>query len=298
MANNNKRRGGWGFSPSLTGPGSVFTIAFVALAIGMGVLLSRGVTPSSTLTEPESKDTEVELILETPAPGQKGLQLKTLKFRECGSTVTTHFLIDRSGSMREITPSGISKMDRLKAAVTELLAKAKDTSIVGIQSFDSNSITTDVPISFYRDVKPIIPGRIASWQPGGSTPTYEALKAALSELKTALPRFPDRKFNFIFVSDGAPCPGIGCPGTPGANQDPRLYTPNPADEIKALGVTVWSLGIFSSADSDPALAGLLKSIATSPTHYYAAATADDTSRLLSQISNKICSDALTPTPGT
>ncbi len=291
MANNRRRAAGWGFSPSLTGPGTVFTLAFITVAIGMGVLLSRGITPSSTLTEPEDKDVEVELVLETPIPGQKGLQLKTLKFKECASTVTMDLLLDRSGSMGRLTPSGTTKIDRLKEAVTELMSKAQDTSIVGFQSFDSFSITDDVPISYYRDVKGIIPGKIAALDDGGSTPTHDALAYSLEKLKEATAKFPDRNFNFIFISDGAPCPGIDCPGQPGGDQDPRLFTPNPADEIKKLGVNVYSLGIYEAGQANlPFLEELLKSVASSPDNYYAATSADDTKRLLSQISNRICSD--------
>ena len=71
----NRKRGGFGFSPSLTGPGTIFTLAFIALSVGMGLLFSRGVAPKSTLTDPGDNNAEVELIMETPIPGQKGLQL-------------------------------------------------------------------------------------------------------------------------------------------------------------------------------------------------------------------------------
>jgi len=300
MANNRRKAGGFGFSASLTGPGTVFTLAFIALAVGMGILFSRGFTPANVLSEPENKDAEVELVIETPIPGQKGLQLKTLKFKECGSTVTIDMLLDRSGSMGRITPSGIRKIDRLKEAVLELTSKAKDTSIVGIQSFDSSSITNDVPVSYFKDVKSIIPGKIAALSPGQSTPTHDALTYSYNILKEAIPKFPDRKFNFIFISDGAPCPGIDCPQniTPNTpDQDPRLYTPNPADEIKKLGVNVYSLGIYEAGQANLTfLSDLLKSIASSPSNYYAATSADDTKRLLTQISNKICNEELTPTP--
>ncbi len=285
---NNRRRGGFGFAVNLTGPGTVFTLGFIALAIGMGILLTRGVTPRSVLSDP-GETGELEVVIETPAPDQKGLQLKTLKFKECGSTVTIDLLLDRSGSMADRTPSGQMKMTRLQQAVGELLTNAKDESIIGIQSFDSGSIRPDVPISYYKDVKAIALPRVQAMRPGGTTPTHDALVLSLQELRDAIPKFPaDRKFNFIFISDGQPVP---------SSQDPRLFTPNPVDEIKNLGVTVYSLGIFDGNQSqNPTLADLLKSIATSPDHYFAANTADDTKKLLTQISNRICNSQITPTP--
>jgi hypothetical protein len=276
----NRKHGGFGFSPSLTGPGTIFTLAFIALSVGMGLLFSRGVAPKSTLTDLPDSDTEVELVIETPIPGQKGLQLKTLKFKECGSSVTIDLMLDTSGSMGDRTPSGQTKISRLREAVGELISNAKDTSIIGIQAFSTGNIREEVPVSYFKDVKGMITGRINSLSPGSTTPTHDALAFSRDVLKTAIPKFPtDRKFNFIFVSDGQPVPD---------SQDPRLFTPNPADEIKALGVTVYTLGIFDSGQqSNPKLSDLMKSIATSPDNYYAASNADETKKLLAQISNRI-----------
>lgn len=290
MANDRRRRGGFGFGgPSLTGPGNVFTLAFIVIAIGMGVLLSRGVTPSNILSDPGQTDAELEVEEDTSENGQRGLQLKTLKFKECGSTVTVDLLLDRSGSMGNPTPSRVTKIARLKEAVLELIAGAQDESIIGIQSFAFSPPTNDVPISYFRDVKSTIAQKVQLLPAIGNTWTHDALALSYQELQRAIPVFPpDRKFNFIFISDGEPNP---------QSQDPRLFNPNPADQIKALGVTVYSLGIFDAGQAgQPQLSDLLKSIATSPDHYYAANTADDTKRLLSQITTRICNSSVSPTP--
>lgn len=297
MAKKSRRRGALGFGVNLTGGGTIFTLGFIALAVGMGILLTRGVTPRSVLSDP-GQTGDIELVVEPPDPEQKGLQLKTLKFKECASTVTIDFMLDKSTSMDQPTPSGVSKFQRLKEAVKSIVGKSHDDSIIGIQSFTTNDITNDVPVSYYRDIKNTLIPSIDSIRTRSSTPTYEALAFSYNILQEAIPRFPpERKFNFVFISDGAPCPGIGCPGNAGANQDPRLYTPNPADQIKELGVTVYTLGIYSQSDRNQVfvLEDLLKSIATSPDHYFAADTGDDVQRLLSQISNRICNSAATPT---
>lgn len=302
MASDKRRRGGYGFSFNLTGPGTAFTLGMIAIAIGFGILLSKGAAPSTILSDP-GQTGDIERVIETPDPAQKGLQLKTLKFQECASTITIDLLLDRSGSMSRFTPSGVAKISRLVDAVGSLLEKAQDSSIIGIQSFsylDSGpSITDDVPISYYSQVKNIIPARLAALSPDGATPTHDALAFSYEKLKEAIPKFPpDRKFNFIFISDGAPCPGIANPcNATGPNQDPRLYTPNPADQIKNLGVKVYTLGIYSVDEQSqkPFLEDLLKSIASSPDNYYAADSGDDVKRLLQQITNKICNAQVTPT---
>lgn len=306
MANNRKKGGvggrgnssGGRFGMSLTGPGTVFTVAFIALAVGMGLLLSRGVAPRSVLSDP-GETGDLQLVQETPAVNEKGLQLRTLRFQECASTVTIDLLLDRSGSMSDPTPSGIQKIQRLKEAVSSLVANAKDTSIIGFQSFSSDSITNDVPISYYKDVKNLVSAKLSALFPSGGTPTHDALDFSYNILKDSIPKFPkDRKFNFIFVSDGAPCPGVGCLGRPGQDQDPRKFTPNPADEIKDLGVNVYTVGIFSPQDRAQAfqMEDLLKSVASSPDNYYAADSGDKVKQLLTQISNRICAQEATPTP--
>lgn len=298
---NKRKRGGFGFSVNLTGPGTVFTLGIIALSIGMGVLFARGPAPKAILSDP-GETGDIEIVEETPDPAQKGLQLKTLKFKECASTVTIDLLLDKSTSMDEFTPSGITKLSRLIEAVLELAGNANDESIIGVQSFTTGSITNDVPISYYKDIKSTFASTIRSIQTLNATPTHDALAFSYNILKEAIPRFPpDRKFNFIFISDGAPCPGIGCPQniTPNTpDQDPRLYTPNPAAQIKELGVIVYSIGIFSQKDRAQVfvLEDLLKSIATSPDHYYAANSGDDVKRLLKEISNRICQSQVTPTP--
>ena len=227
------------------------------------------------------------------ADSKKSLQLKTLKFsKKCSEQITVDLLLDRSGSMGNLTPTRQTKIARLKEAVLALTAKLSDTSVIGIQSFDSRSRTDDVPISYYKDVKGIISSRVNALSAGQQTPTHDALAFSYQKLSAAIPQFPGRQFNFVLVSDGAPCPGVGCTDQPGANQDPRLYSPNPADQIKALGINVYTLGIYDRNQADkPALSDLLKSIASKPENYYEAQTGDQTTKLLEVISARICDQA-------
>lgn len=269
--------------------GSV-SILFIIVLITLGAILLVG----GIFSKPPSLSSPGREAIPDPsslAPNERrSLQLKTLKFKECAETITLDLLLDRTGSMGSTTPTGQTKIARLKEAVLELTNNLSDNSIIGIQSFANPitgiSITEDVSISYYRDVKALIPQKINAYQADGQTPTHDALVFSLGKLREALPRFSDRKFNFILVSDGEPQP---------PSQDPRLFNPNPADEIKNLGVNVYTLGIFSGSQaSNPTLADLLKSIASKPENYYVANTADDTKALLKTISEKICEQTQTP----
>lgn len=82
MAKNEKRGAGYGFGLNLTGPGTIFTLGFIALAAGMGILLTRGVTPKSTLTGSSDKYTYQIDTSDQTQTQQPGLQLKTLKLKQ------------------------------------------------------------------------------------------------------------------------------------------------------------------------------------------------------------------------
>lgn len=229
-----------------------------------------------------------EPVEEAPGEQRDNLQLKTLKFKSCSSQLNIDLLLDRSGSMRNITGSGIPKIRALKEAVKALVAGLDDESLIGLQSFDSGSITDDVPISPYKNVKSQIPGAIDALQPGNETPTKNALEFSYGKLQEAKTKYPNKKISFIFVTDGIPVP---------ASQDPRLFNPNPADEIKNLNIPIYTIGIHSPSDgSGNNFTELLRSIATVPGNYYEAPTGDEIARLLSQIKEKICAGGNPPAP--
>lgn len=81
MAKNNRRTTGYGIGMSLTGPGTVFTLAFIAIAIGLGILMSRGITPKSTLSGLNDKYT-YQIDTDQPNPQKPGLQLRTIKLKQ------------------------------------------------------------------------------------------------------------------------------------------------------------------------------------------------------------------------
>lgn len=293
--------------------GAIGQVVILVIVLIGAFYLVGGFFPSNFLSQSNTPFDGIPDEKNAQSP-EESLQLGTIPFKKCSSIVTMDLLLDNSGSMDFLTPSFTTKISRLQQAVSTLTNKMSDDSIIGIQTFrsigDSDPqpiLAEPVPISYYKDVKTILPSAIAGMPADGGTPTYDALTYTYQKLQEALPKFPDRKFNLIMISDGAPCPGIGCSGpraVQGKDQDPRIYSPNPADQIKDLGVNIYTVGIYSGGifgqqdPSEPKLRELLIDIASSPDNYYEARTGDDVTSLLSQISNKICEgdDALTPTP--
>ncbi|MCL5439006.1 MAG: VWA domain-containing protein [Patescibacteria group bacterium] len=265
-----------------SGRGGLMLILLLVILFISTVFFADGIFPKVSKDSLNPKSGESVAIDEQSSTSTDALQLKTLKFKDCLNTITVDLLLDRTGSMGDLTPSGQTKINRLKEAVLSLISKFNDNSIIGVQSFNSLSITNDVPISYYKDVKGMIPDKINSLSADGQTPTHDALVFSYGRLQEAVanPSFNGRKFNFILISDGEPVP---------SSQDPRLFNPNPADQIKNLGVNIYTLGIYDPNQvKNPELANLLKSIASKPENYYEANNADEVSGLLDTITAKIC----------
>lgn len=285
--------------------GGIAQMVLLIIVLAGAFYMVGGFFPSNFLSQTQTPVNGVPAEI-TPGYAEESLQLGTIPFvtlpiQKCTNMMTVDLLLDRSGSMENPTVSRVPKIRRLQEAVFILTNQLGDDSIIGIQSFSgpftlkdtNNNIWDDVPISFYKDVKGIIAQKINSLLPMGATPTHDALAFSYQKLQEAKTKFPDRNFNFIFITDGIPCPGAtpqrNCPAGP--DQDPRKYTPNPADQIKALGVNIYTLAIYTPNESkNPALRELLTSVATGPEYYFEANTGDDIATLLAQISNKICEE--------
>ena len=312
MANNKKKGASGNFGMSLTGPGTVFTIGFIALAIGMGILLSRGITPKSVLSDP-GETGDLEMVVETPSLNKSNLQLKTIKFKECASRVAIGLLVDRSGSMNGI------KMESLHSALSTFTQSMGDQSVVGLSSFssdDNNAIAVreDIPFSRYRDVKAQIPAAIQNIQAVGSTNTRTAFLFERDKILAAQKAFPEQKFALIFLSDGIPedqtfrqtktCasgrqaidPTTISPRCFANSQDPT-QPPDISKEIKNAGIKIYTIALYDPTRSDdtyflPDMKRMMQTIATEPTlsTYYELPDPTQLKQIYKDIGQKICND--------
>lgn len=308
MANNRKRGGIFGngtssggrFGMSLTGPGTMFTVAFIALAIGMGVLLSRGVTPKSVLSDP-GETGELELVLETPAPYGSRLQLKTIKFKECASKAAVGLIIDRSGSMRG------AKVVNMQDALTAFTTGLGGQSVIGMVSFSSEprEVSEDVPFSRYQDVKGQVASAIRSYNPpGGSTHTRAAFLLMKDKIIAAQKKFPENDFAMILLSDGIPENQSEAPSCPSGRkfqnrcfaltQDPTQL-PSVAKEIRDAGINVYAIAIYDKNDESdifflPDMRNMMTNIVSDPANFYETPDPTKLKQIYKEIAQRICSD--------
>ncbi len=259
---------------SLSRGSITFKVLMAVIVIGSIALVS-GVFPKSQITPPDPNAPTFKPNINSETINKDSLQLKTIDFQSCSSTVAVEMVLDRSGSMAG------RKIEDLKIASQFFVSKFPDDAPVGIITFSDN-IREDVAISPYKDVKARVQSTISGLRPSGRTSTYESLVRAKSALEGALPRFPNRQFALVFVSDGLPVP---------LTQDPRLYSPYVADEIKNMGVKIFTIGITQGLGFQSVqMRDLMTSIA-SPNSFFEAPNTNQLEEIYNQIGFELCKTA-------
>ena len=177
---------------------------------------------------------------------------------------------------------GGTKISRLKEAVLTFVGSFSDSSVVGIQDYSSamnprGPVAVLVPFSYYKDVKTNLPALVNQMQAIGNTWTRDAFVFSFARMQEAIPKFPNYKMAFIFISDGQPNT-IDHPNP--------LQTQNPTDiavQIKNAGIKIFTISYGADADVN-----LMRSLASSPAEAYVAPTTGEINGILTKIANKLC----------
>ncbi len=252
---------------------SAFVVAILLVAFVFGFLLIGGFDLPKYDYSEDANTGYIPIEAEDESK-DNSLQLKTLKFKSCSSTAALIFLLDRSYSMNG------NKISKLKSGMLSFANKLSDNSIIGIQDFSSpehpNGILVKVlvPVDYYKNVRSNLPSLINSLSAGGNTNMKSALNFTKERIKEAQVKFPDRKFAFLFLSDGLPVP-------------PDTETPNDAliNELKNMNVRIFTIAYGSSAEG---VKPLMKKIATSPDDAYYVPNEEQIEKILNEIAIKIC----------
>jgi Mg-chelatase subunit ChlD len=267
------------FSKYFNSRGNIaFTVLLLVIIVGSFLMVS-GAFPKGQITPPDPNAPVYDLDPNDPQGGDKNsLQLKTINFQKCSESAAVIMLLDTTDSMDQTTPSGEKKIDKLKNSTKVFLENFSDDSVIGIQEFNTKRRREVVPVTLFKNVKENINSQIESLQTDGSTPTAAGLRFSLEIIRTGKVQFPDRNFVFIFVSDGQPTDGYSI-----------TSKPDPAEEIKGLGVTIYSIGILSSSQMrQGTMKRLLEHIASDPGKAYIAPEGDELTEIYTEIGSKLC----------
>jgi uncharacterized membrane protein len=148
------------------------------------------------------------------------------------------YVIDRSGSMEEIGPSGVTNLELAKEATRRSLQFLFPADRAGVLSFDSNPQWL-VPIQNVAD-RAAMERLVGMLRPGGGTD----IRAAVSEIARTVPGDPSTLKHVILLTDGG--------------ADPTGIVDIVRQMHSAYGITVTSIGIGKNVPSfmrDIAVAG-------------------------------------------
>jgi len=301
------------------GIGYLYVIVIMFIAIAAGTLLSGGFVPvdpngpgGPPTLEPyfDPKDYgQQKLILPSGAltPDPRGnLQLKTFSVNTCGQKTAMLFVIDTSGSM-----SDDNKMQKTQESLRAFTKNLPGKTAIGMVTF-SAQVQERVKMDYYKINKGQVATTINGLKPDGWTTTRSALQRGKQILSEAIAqnKFPGYKYSLILMTDGVPeipqfpdQPPRECyievpdpiSGTRcfSKAEDPRVPT-NLAEDIKNLGVGMYTVGIYSDTSSDrllkPYLEKLLKELPSKPldTHYYESPKADNLAKIFDELVSNIC----------
>lgn len=237
------------------------------------------------------------------------LQLKTINFGSCGESAVIGFLVDQSGSM-----DFGSKENNLKNALRIFTNNFPPEGILGLRTYSDNTYSPIVvPFDYYKNNKSQIASAIARMKPYRATHSKTAFEAEKQLLDAARAKYPQYKFNLIFISDGIPESQEGldrlCPGGNLTSGDPRYCGPHPdnpskcrcfdpnqdptqvATEIKASGVRIFTIGYIhdiSDVKFQNDLTTLMTNVASKPDDFYFAPIDNQLTEILGGIKTKIC----------
>lgn len=291
--------------------GSVTFKLILAVIIIGSVAFVSGAFPTTQLTPQDPDAPRYRPNIDDDIGNRDSLQLRTIGFEACSSVAAVSLLVDVSGSMKYVDNSrGTTKLDELKKALNLFTSKMTDESLVGLATY-SVVFREVVGIQPYLNVKNTIGNEINKLQWHTATYTRRAFEEMVPILQNAVNRYPDKNFTLIFASDGIPesqetldrCSSnpnstecqTNCkdPGTTSmrcfaTDQDPTI-SPNIAQQIKDMGVTIYSIAILDNQDSrfNTQLTNLLRSVA-SPDSFYVAPTSDELSSIYDQIGFEMC----------
>ncbi|HRN96162.1 MAG TPA: vWA domain-containing protein [Candidatus Levybacteria bacterium] len=257
--------------------GSITFKILLAVVILGSIAFVSGIFPKNQITPQDPNSPKYKPVVEDETQQKDTLQLKTIKFEACSQTVAVEMVLDRSSSMG----SPATKIENLKTASLFFVNKLTDDAPFGLITF-SNTIREEYSIQPYKDIRSNVATTINRLSPDGTTYTRDALIRAKQALEIGIPKFPGRQFVLILVSDGLPVPAN--------TQDPRTPT-NIGDEIKNMGVKIFTIGITQGLGGNSGNMRSLMSNIASPNSFFEAPDTSQLENIYNQIGFQICNTA-------
>ena len=260
-------------SPKITGTvinQSLQTILPMELVVlildGQGNALGASKTVTDTL--PKGKSTP--FVFTWPKPFPVGVDV-------CEISSNTILVLDRSGSMANISKNPDQPLTDVKNTAIDFLALLHPGDSAGIVSFGSiatldQPITTDVT----SNKTALQQLAISSSTSDRNTNIADGLSQASLQMKGL---DPGTKRVIILLTDGVPTAPVSSTQV----NYPTVSAEEQATTIRAQGVDIFTIGLGKDVDID-----ILQNIAGSPTRFFSAPTTATLSQIYRQIGQSIC----------
>lgn len=290
---------------SSKGSAMIFVI-LIAVVVAASIFFVNGIFTDTSKTPTDT--TGYTPVNEIGKDSKNVLQLKTIKFGSCNNSASIGFLVDQSGSMDYGT-----KENNLKNALNIFTTNFPQDGIIGLRTYsDPLYAPLNVPFDYFKNNKTQFAKAVQLMVPVRGTYSRNAFIAEKQLLDAARIKFPQYKFNLVFISDGIPesdqalnkyCPdGLStadkryCTEKKGYSGQCRCFAPDQdptdiASQIKQSGVHIFTIGYVHDEDTffQDDLTTLMKNVATDPNNdFYFAPIDNQLTDILQKISTKIC----------
>jgi len=197
----------------------------------------------------------------------------------CESPVDTVLLLDRSGSMADVSKNPPQPLTDVKMAAEDFLANLQTEDKVAVISFaNTGSDPADFPLSLDKNSgKSAIDGISIDTKTGQNTNIADAFAKARSVLESTVD--PNRKQVVVLLTDGVPT----VPTKSGIPEFPQISAQDESRKLRDENVSIFTIGLGDKIDSQ-----FLKSISSNKDSYFEAPTGATLQSIYRSIATQIC----------
>ena len=206
---------------------------------------------------------------------------------QCDVPVDVVLLLDRSGSMAsegKNPPMPFTLVRDATSAFVDFLSKDDHVGMVSFSTTASNPV--DVPLTDnFAKAKTRIETTAMGTDGTQYTNTGEAISRAIGEFATQRAREEARKV-IVLLTDGEalePNRPINPKDPKDSKIYPKQYAIEEATDAKSQGILLYTIGLGVNANDE-----FLKTISTSPSHYYPSPSVADLKGVYQQIATALC----------
>lgn len=229
------------------------------------------VAASNTFIDNLDKRTTQDFVFTWPKPFNLGAEV-------CAAPINVVLSLDRSGSMKSESVNPPEPFTTVINTARDFVKNLTVHDAVSVVSFGTQS-KTESSISFDKKLAIDAISRLyLSTTTVEQTNIYGGLNDAVGQFDADATQSAGKRA-IVLLTDGIPTE----PVLAGSPKNPVIAAQNMANEIKAKGIEIYTIGLGKDVDEN-----FLKSISTDDSHYFNAPNKETLSNVYSKISKSLC----------